>query len=151
MSEKVEAPTAGHYPERMRDVAINALEDAKGEDIKVLDVSGLTDITDFMIVATGTSERHIKTLATRVLEHMHEAGWKQLGIEGEDARDWVLVDFVDIVIHIMREQTRKRYDLESLWDKTFSELLTEGHAEGIAEGSAEEVMGEVAARGKSTG
>ena len=151
MSEKAKAPTSGHDPERMRDVAINALEDAKGENIKVLDVSSLTDITDFMIVATGTSERHIKTLATRVLEHMHEAGWKQLGIEGEDARDWVLVDFVDIVIHIMREQTRKRYDLESLWDKTFSELLTEGVTDGIAEGSAEEVMGEVAARGKSTG
>lgn len=143
MSKKTQAPAKEHDPDHMRDVAIDALEDAKGEDIKVLDVSGLTDITDFMIVATGTSERHIKTLSTRVLEHMHEAGWNHMGIEGEDARDWVLVDFVDIVVHIMREQTRKRYDLESLWDKTFSEMLSEG--------SASEVMGEVAARRETTG
>jgi ribosome-associated protein len=143
MSKKLKEEEKAHDPDRMRDVAIGALEDAKGEDIKVLDVSGLTDITDYMIVATGTSERHIKTLSSRVLEHMHDAGWKHMGIEGEDARDWVLVDFVDIVIHIMRAQTRKRYDLESLWDKTFSELLSEG--------SAEEVMGEVAARRETAG
>ncbi len=143
MSRKSKTPEKEHDPDRMRDVAIGALEDAKGEDIKVLDVSGLTDITDYMIVATGTSERHIKTLSSRVLEHMHEAGWKHMGIEGEDSRDWVLVDFVDIVIHIMREQTRKRYDLESLWDKTFSEMLSEG--------SAEEVMTEVAARRETAG
>ena len=112
----------------MRQVALDALEDAKGEDIKVLDVSTLTDITDFMIVSTGTSDRHIKTQANRVLEHMHEAGWKHLSVEGEEAKDWVLVDFVDVVIHIMRAQTRKHYDLESLWDKTFSDLLPEGTA-----------------------
>lgn len=143
MSEQSKTTKQTRDPDQMRDIAIAALEDAKGEDIKVLDVSSLTDITDYMIVSTGTSERHIKTLATRVLEHMHAAGWNHLGIEGEESRDWVLVDFVDIVIHIMRSETRKRYDLESLWDKTFSELLSEG--------SASEVMSEAADSRKSTG
>jgi ribosome-associated protein len=133
MSNKSEAnhPAEIERANKMRDVVVTALEDAKGEDIKVLDVRALTDITDYMIVSTGTSDRHVKTLANRVLEHMHEAGWQHIGVEGEDAKDWVLVDFVDVIIHIMREKTRKRYDLESLWDKTFSELLPEGTAAEI--------------------
>jgi ribosome-associated protein len=121
----------------MRDIAVAALEDAKGLDITVLDVSGLTDICDFMLVATGTSDRHIRTLAERVLEKMAEAGWKKLGSEGEDSRDWVLVDFVDVVVHIMRAPTRKRYDLESLWDRTFADLRKEPRGdrdEGTAAG-----------------
>ena len=113
---------------RMRDTAAAALEDAKGLDITVLDVTRLTDICDFMLVATGTSDRHIKTLSERVLEQMSEAGWNKMSSEGEDARDWVLVDFVDIVVHIMRAQTRKRYDLESLWDRTFADLGKENHS-----------------------
>lgn len=99
-----------------------ALDDGKGLDVKLLDVRELTDFTDFMIVATGTSDRHVQTLADRVLEFMREHNWKPLGMEGEESRDWVLVDYVDVVVHIMRDQTRKHYDLESLWDKTFAEL-----------------------------
>lgn len=111
----------------MRDIAVEALEEAKGVDITVLDVTSLTDICDYMLVASGTSDRHIKTLADRVLEDMSRAGWKKMGSEGEEARDWVLVDFVDIVVHIMRAQTRKRYDLESLWDRTFGDLNKQRH------------------------
>jgi len=135
MSKKPEAdhPEEIERANEMRDIVIGALEDAKGEDIKVLDVRSLTDVTDFMIVSTGTSDRHVKSQANRVLEQMHEAGWKHIGVEGEEAKDWILVDFVDVVVHIMRDQTRKRYDLESLWDKTFSEMLPEG--------TAAEVMG----------
>ena len=101
------------------------MEDAKGLDIKSLDVRNLTDITDYMIVATGTSDRHVKTISDRVLEFMTKQGWKPLGLEGDDAREWVLVDYVDVVVHVMREQTRKHYDLESLWNETFSELNEE--------------------------
>ncbi len=125
-------PAKTNEAEAMRDIVVAALEDAKAEDIKVLDVRKLTDITDIMIVATGTSDRHVKSQANRVLEQMREAGWSHIGVEGEEAKDWVLVDFVDIVVHIMREQSRKLYDLEGLWDKTFGEM--------IAEGSAAEVM-----------
>ena len=115
----------------MREVVLAALEDAKGEEIKVLDVRNMTDITDYMIVATGTSDRHIKTQTTRVLEQMHQSGWRHRGVEGEESRDWILVDFVDVVVHIMRSATRKRYDLEGLWDKTFGEMLPEGSAEDV--------------------
>ncbi len=100
-----------------------ALEDAKGEDARLLDVRKLTDVTDYMIVVTGTSERHVKSLAAHVLEGMREVGWKHVGMEGEQDNDWVLVDFVDLVVHIMRTRTRERYDLESLWDENLSELL----------------------------
>ena len=108
--------------ESMCDTAVASMEDAKGQDVKVLDVRKLTDITDYMIVATGTSDRHVKTIADRILEFMLAKGWKPLGVEGEESRDWVLVDFVDIVVHIMRDKTRKHFDLESLWDETFVEL-----------------------------
>ncbi|MEM7194503.1 MAG: ribosome silencing factor [Pseudomonadota bacterium] len=108
---------------KMLEVALNALEEAKGEDIRVLNVSNLTDVTDYMIIASGTSDRHNKTLANRVLEDMHEVGWAHLGVEGEAVKEWILVDFVDVVIHIMRAQTRKHYDLESLWDENLSHVL----------------------------
>ena len=122
---------------QMRDTAVNALEDAKGVDIRTLDVRKLTDITDYMIVVSGTSERHVRTLAERVSEFMLAAGWKPLGIEGEDAGEWVLSDFVDVVVHIMREKTRAHYDLESLWDETLAGLG----------GAGELVLGDSAADG----
>ena len=109
----------------MRDRIKDALDDAKGIEINAMDVRELTDVTDYMIIATGTSDRHVKTLADRVLEFMAEKDWKPLGMEGEEAREWVLVDYVDVVVHIMREQTRKHYDLEGLWNETFSQNLTE--------------------------
>ncbi len=119
----------------MCEVALAALDDAKGEQARLLDVRKLTDVTDYMIVVTGASERHVKTLAERVLDKMREAGWKHLGMEGEQERDWVLVDFVDVVVHIMRAQTRERYDLESLWDETLSELLRPRSGAGAGAGS----------------
>ena len=109
----------------MCETVIASMEDAKGVDIKSLDVRNLTDITDYMIVATGTSDRHVKTISDRVLEFMTKQGWKPLGLEGDNAREWILVDYVDVVVHVMREQTRKHYDLESLWNETFNELNEE--------------------------
>ena len=109
--------------ETMKATILEALDDAKGLDIRVLDVQNLTDVTDYMIVSTGSSDRHVKTLADRVLKMMHDAGWQHMGVEGEDIKEWILVDFVDVVVHIMRESTREMYDLESLWDETLSEVL----------------------------
>ena len=125
MAEKIKPtqPESATESARMCEVALAAVEDAKGEQVRLLDVRKLTDITDYMIIVTGASERHVKTLAERVLEKMREAGWKHLGMEGDQDRDWVLVDFVDVVVHIMRAPTRERYNLESLWDETLSELL----------------------------
>ena len=118
----------------MRDTVVKALEDAKGMDIRTLDVRNLTDITDYMVVVTGTSERHVRTLAERVSEFMVEQDFRPLGVEGEDACEGILADFVDVVVHIMRDKTRSHYDLESLWDETFTEL---GEiAEPVISGSA---------------
>ena len=108
------APAPDEVAARMCEVALAALEDAKGTAIQLLDVRALTDITDYMIISTGSSQRHIKTLSERVLEKMREAGWTQLGVEGDD--DWLLVDFVDVVVHIMRAPARELYNLEGLWD-----------------------------------
>ena len=108
------APLPDEVAARMCEVALAALEDAKGTAIQLLDVRALTDITDYMIISTGSSQRHIKTLSERVLEKMREAGWTQLGVEGDD--DWLLVDFVDVVVHIMRAPARELYNLEGLWD-----------------------------------
>ncbi|MDA7990481.1 MAG: ribosome silencing factor [Gammaproteobacteria bacterium] len=108
------APAPDEVAARMCEVALAALEDAKGAAIQLLDVRALTDITDYMIISTGSSQRHIKTLSERVLEKMREAGWTQLGVEGDD--DWLLVDFVDVVVHIMRAPARELYNLEGLWD-----------------------------------
>ncbi|NKB62646.1 MAG: ribosome silencing factor [Gammaproteobacteria bacterium] len=116
---------------RMRDTIVNALEDAKGMDVRVLDVREMTDVTDYMIVATGTSDRHVKSLADRVLEFMHAQGWRHLGVEGLEVKDWILVDFVDVVAHVMRDSARKKYDLESLWDKTFAEVANSDHQPSV--------------------
>jgi len=114
----------------MREVVCAALEDAKGDNIVHLDVRKLTDITDAMLVVTGASERHVRTLAERVLERMRAAGWRPLGVEGLEDADWVLVDFVDVVVHIMRAPTRARYNLEGLWDERFGELMNAGESAG---------------------
>ena len=124
----------GADSERLRDATVAALSDAKGADIRTLDVRRLTDITDYMVVATGASERHIKTLAERVLDDTRAAGWRHLGVEGLDAptADWVLVDLADVVVHIMRAQTREHYDLESLWDDTLSAALRGRGDDGVS-------------------
>jgi ribosome-associated protein len=93
----------------------NALEDAKTQDIAVLDVRKISDFTDYMVIATGTSNRHVQSSADKVVETLRGHGVRPVGIEGKQLGDWVLIDFGDVVVHIMREQTRDFYNLEKLW------------------------------------
>jgi ribosome-associated protein len=101
--------------EQMRQEIVQALVDAKGQDIKVLDVRKVTDFTDYMIIASGTSSRHVQTLADKICVRMKELGLMPIGREGEVVGDWVLIDFGDVVAHLMRPQVRDLYNLEKLW------------------------------------
>jgi ribosome-associated protein len=103
-------------PEALRDLIATSLDDGKAEDIRVLDVRGLTTITDYMVVASGRSSRQVKALKDRVIEAARENNVRPLGVEGENAGEWVLIDFGDVIVHTMRPDTRDFYQLEKLWD-----------------------------------
>jgi len=92
-----------------------ALEDVKGQNIVQLDVREMTDVTDTLIIASGTSGRHARSMANNVVEELKKQGHRPLGIEGIDAGDWVLVDYGDTVVHVMQKETREFYELEKLW------------------------------------
>ena len=100
----------------IKDLVLDALDDLKGRDIVTLDVRELTDITDYMIICTGTSNRHVKSLADHVALTMKQQGHPAMGQEGLDqAPEWALVDLSDVVVHVMLPDTRDFYDLERLW------------------------------------
>ena len=101
--------------EQLNTLVVAALEDLKGQDIVSLDIAGLTTIADHMVVVTGTSSRHVKSLADEVLKRCKEAGVAIRGLEGEEQGEWVLLDLGDVIVHCMQAATRKLYDLESLW------------------------------------
>jgi ribosome-associated protein len=100
---------------QLRDLVTQALHDMKGVDLRVLDVRGMTPLTDFMVVVSGTSDRHVKSLARHVQDEARAAGVKPMGVEGEQEGEWVLVDLCDVVVHVMRPQVRDFYNLEKLW------------------------------------
>jgi len=96
-------------------LAISALEEIKAQDITTIDVRGKTSITDFMLIASGTSSRHVKSLVDNVLEKVKEQGVRPIGTEGMDTGEWALLDLGDIVVHVMLPTARQFYDLERLW------------------------------------
>ncbi len=104
--------------EQLKTLAVQALEDVKAINVAEFDVRGMTAVTDFMIVASGTSDRHVKSLANAVVVACKKAGVKPLGIEGEREGEWVLVDLGDVVVHVMQPRIREFYALEKLWSVT---------------------------------
>ncbi len=102
-------------PRALRGLVMAALADRKGRDIVALPVDGLTDITDFMVIASGTSNRHVKTLVEQVIEVARAHKQAILGVEGRETGEWVLLDLGDVVVHVMQSATREFYDLERLW------------------------------------
>ena len=101
--------------EQMQKLVMNSLEDLKALNIVVLDVSEQTSVTDRMIIASGTSARHVKGLAENVIADAKKAGCPALSSEGEVDAEWVLVDLGDILVHVMKPETRDLYELEKLW------------------------------------
>ena len=101
--------------DELKQLAMGALEDLKAEDVTVLDVKDKTTVTDWIFVATGSSSRHVKSIANSVVVAAKQADRTPLGVEGETEGEWVLVDLGDIIVHVMQRQVREFYDLESLW------------------------------------
>jgi ribosome-associated protein len=110
------APRTRKKAPGLADVAIAALDDMKAVNVRVIDVRKLTDITDTMVIATGTSDRHVRSIAGRVVEKCKAAGFQPMGVEGERDGEWVLVDLRDILVHVMLPRIREFYGLEKLWD-----------------------------------
>ncbi len=102
-------------PEQVAALVQTALDDAKANDVQTIDVRGKTTITDFMIIASGNSTRHVKTLADSVVMKSKKAGLEILGVEGGSDAEWVLVDLADVLVHLMLPRTRSFYNLEGLW------------------------------------
>jgi ribosome-associated protein len=97
-------------------LVLAALDEMKAVNVKVLDVRGLTDIADAMIVASGTSDRHVRAIAERVIEKVRESGRRPFGVEGQRDGEWVLVDLQDVLLHVMLPRVREFYLIEQLWD-----------------------------------
>jgi ribosome-associated protein len=97
-------------------LALKALEDLKAVNIKVLDVRGLTDVADTMIVASGTSDRHVRAIAENVVVKAKQAGRRPMGTEGRQDGEWVLIDLQDVLVHVMLPRVREFYALEQLWE-----------------------------------
>ena len=108
-------PEAKLSGEAVLSIAKDALDDLKALEPVTLDVRELSSVTDYLLVASGTSSRHVKSLAENVLMKAKASGIRPLGVEGECTGDWVLVDFGDVVVHVMQPATRSFYDLERLW------------------------------------
>ena len=114
--------------EELSELVIDALESVKGQDIVRLDVRQMTTVTDYMIVASGTSNRHVKALADAVADKAKAAGRRPYGVEGEDGGEWVLLDLGDTLVHVMQPRIREFYNLEKLWSMSpdSDRAVTEG-------------------------
>lgn len=107
-------------------LAVNALDDLKGIDVVEIDISEKSSIADMMIVATGTSQRHVKSLANNVRQTAKDRGMPPIGVEGEGSGEWVLVDLGDVIVHVMTAETREFYSLEKLWSVSAANQREEG-------------------------
>ncbi|MAE03216.1 ribosome silencing factor [Porticoccaceae bacterium] len=121
----------------LKDIVINALEDIKATDIVAIDVRELTGMMDHMIVASGNSNRQVKSLANTVVVDAKKGGYNLIGVEGDDTAEWILVDFGDVIVHIMLPATREFYDIERLWTMRPDDFLDNGDQEDIVLGAPE--------------
>jgi ribosome-associated protein len=114
------APAKRSKPKKARltvaQVVAAALEDLKALEVSFLDVRHLTTLTDAMVIASGRSDRHVRAIASAIVEQSKKAGYRPIGVEGDKTGEWVLVDLADVVVHVMQPRVREFYNLEKLWD-----------------------------------
>jgi len=103
------------HSEELLELAQTSLEDLKAKDIRVVDVRNMTSVTDYLLLASGTSGRHVRSIADTLIQSAKQAGERPLGVEGQDAGEWVLIDLNDVIVHVMQPRTREFYKLEDLW------------------------------------
>lgn len=101
--------------EALQALVLDALDDLKAVDPVVIDVRQLSSVMDYLVIASGTSTRHVKSLADNVIAEAKARQTRPIGVEGQGPGEWVLVDFGDVVVHVMQPATRSFYDLERLW------------------------------------
>jgi ribosome-associated protein len=103
------------HSEDLLELAQTSLDDLKARDVRVFDVRDMTSVTDYFLLASGTSDRHVRSLSDNLIKDVKHAGYSPLGVEGQDAGEWVLIDLNDVVVHVMQPRTREFYKLEDLW------------------------------------
>lgn len=101
--------------EDLKNLVVESLEELKAINLAVIDLEGKADFADYMVITSGSSDRHLHAMADKVCENAKKAGHTHIVVEGEDSKDWVLVDLGDVIVHLMRPETRDLYDLEKLW------------------------------------
>ncbi|MDH5432720.1 MAG: ribosome silencing factor [Gammaproteobacteria bacterium] len=101
---------------KLKDFIVDQLEEIKAQEIKVLPIEQKSSIADFMVIASGTSNRHVKSIGIHLIKTLKENNLPPLGVEGEDVAEWVLIDSGDVIVHIMLPKTRDYYQLEKLWE-----------------------------------
>jgi ribosome-associated protein len=115
-SRRAPAQAKASVPQTLLRIVNAALDDMKAVNVKVMDVRHLTDITDIVVIASGNSDRHVKSIADRVLQFAKQNDFRPIGVEGASEGEWVLVDLNDVVCHVMLPRVREFYGLEKLWD-----------------------------------
>ncbi len=114
MAKKAVQPVEQDEAEQILDIITASLDDGKANDVVVMDLQGKTSIANYMVVASGTSQRHVAALADQIFMKLKAAGFKS-SVEGEEKADWVLIDAFDVIVHIFKPEVREFYSIEKMW------------------------------------